>query len=218
MSLCSGSESQEPVRSAPSAPNPESNYAAAMDAAWRFLSFRPRSEAEVRRRLMRRFPPELVERLITALLGMNYVNDEEFALRWRKHRERFHPRGRRMLQRELVRFGVAREVVDQALEGLDEGQDAYRAVSKLAPKLISRGCSQEELQHRLYPYLQRRGFGYPVARDTVNRLWQELAPHPLDGKINADADTQETIETEKGIEPTAGQLQQNGQLYTSNHS
>jgi len=187
----SGSECREPAReptqsSVPSS-RPESDYSAAVDAACRFLSFRPRSEAEVRRRLMRRFPAELVNRVIEALRNKNYLDDEEFARRWRLDRERFHPRGRQVLKRELSRLGVAREVIDQALVGMEEEKNAYRAGLKLAVRLLSKDCTQEDLSRKLYPYLQRRGFAYSLARDTVNRLWLELAPQPLDGEINSGA-------------------------------
>ena len=92
-----------------------------------------------------------------------------------------------MLQRELSRFGVAGEVIDQALLGMEEEENAYRAGLKLAVKLMSRDCTQEALGRKLYPYLQRRGFAYSLARDTLNRLWLELAPQPLDGEINSGA-------------------------------
>ncbi|MFB3097304.1 MAG: regulatory protein RecX [Dehalococcoidia bacterium] len=187
----SGSERREPAReptqsSVPSS-RPESDYSAAVDAACRFLSFRPRSEAEVRRRLMRRFPAELVNRVIEVLRNTNYLDDEEFARRWRLDRERFHPRGRQVLKRELSRFGVAREVIDRALVGMEEEENAYRAGLKVAVRLMSKDCTQEDLSRKLHPYLQRRGFAYSLARDTVNRLWLELAPQPLDGEINSGA-------------------------------
>ena len=184
-----GSECREPGEEAAqsNASESESSLAAAMDAACHFLSFRPRSEAEVRRRLARRFPAELVDRVIDALRSKNYLNDEEFARRWLLDRERFHPRGSRALERELSRFGIDREVIDQALAGLDEGENAYRAGLKLAEKLVSRGCTLEDLRRKLYPYLQRRGFAYSLARETVDRLWQELAPQPLDGEVNSGA-------------------------------
>jgi len=155
-----------------------------VDAACHFLSFRSRSEAEVRRRLTRRFPPELVDRVIEALRNKKYLDDEEFAQRWRLQRERFQPRGRRLLQRELARFGVAPELIDQALVGMDDEENAYRAGRKLAVKLMSRDGTQDALYRKLHPYLERRGFAYSLARYTVNRLWLELAAQPLDGEIN----------------------------------
>jgi len=176
---------RDPTQSSVPSSRPESVYSAAVDAACRFLSFRPRSEAEVRRRLMRRFPAELVDQVIEDLRSKNYLNDEEFARRWRSNRERFHPRGRQMLQRELSRLGVAREVIDHALLGMEEEENAYRAGLKVAIRLMSKNCTQEDLSRKLYPYLQRRGFAYSLARDTVVRLWLELTPQPLDGEINA---------------------------------
>ena len=175
----------EPSQSRDSRGGSESGYAAAVDAACHFLSFRPRSEAEVRRRLTRRFPPELVDRVIESLRSKKYLDDEEFARRWRLQRERFQPRASRALQRELAGFGVAREVIDQALLGLDDEENAYRAGLKLAVQLVSGDCTQEVLYRKLYPNLQRRGFAYSLARDTVRRLWLELAAHPLDGEINS---------------------------------
>ena len=119
----SGSEcrksDREPSQSSAPPSGLESGYAAALNKACHFLSFRPRSEAEVRRRLTRRFPLDVVDRVIETLGNWGYLDDQEFARRWRSDRERFHPQGRRMLQRELSRFGVAREVIDQALEGMD---------------------------------------------------------------------------------------------------
>ena len=64
---------------------PESGYHTAVDAASRFLSYGPRSQAEVRRRLSRRFPQELVDTVKEALRHKNYLNDEEFARQWRIH-------------------------------------------------------------------------------------------------------------------------------------
>ena len=73
----SGSECREsdrdPTQSSVPSSRPESVYSAAVDAACCFLSFRPRSEAEVRRRLMRRFPAELVDHVIEDLRSKNYV-------------------------------------------------------------------------------------------------------------------------------------------------
>ena len=176
---------RELTGSSPAQAGADAAFAGAMGAACNFLSLRPRSEDEVRRRLTRRFSPELVERVIETLRGKNYLDDEEFARRWRFDRERFHPRGRRLLQRELSRFGVKQEVIDQALEGLEDGENAYQAGHKLAVRLMTKDCTREFLFHKLCPYLQRRCFAYSLARETVNRLWQELAPQPLDGEINS---------------------------------
>src|SRR5262249_18336159 len=68
------------------------------DAALRFLASRPRSRAEVRRRLLRRQPnwperwPEVVERVLARLERIQLLDDRAFAEFWVEQRERFSPR------------------------------------------------------------------------------------------------------------------------------
>ena len=101
----------------------------ALDAALRFLSYRPRSEAEVRRRLARRFPGPSVDNAIATLREQGLLDDAAFAQFWRQNRERSRPKGASAMKWELLRMGVSREVADDALEGLDEDENAYRAAS-----------------------------------------------------------------------------------------
>ena len=158
----------------------EPSFATAVGAACRFLSFRPRSEAEVRRRLTLRFPPELVDRVVEVLRNKKYLDDDEFAGRWRLNRERFHPRSRRVMERELSKLGVARDVIDRALAGSMDKKNAYQAGLKIAVRQMSMNLTREDLGRKLYPYLLRRGFAYSVAREAVKSLWEDLALQPLD--------------------------------------
>jgi regulatory protein len=87
-----------------------------LDAAARFLEARPRSEDEVRRKLLRLgYRPELVEDAVTRLLSVGYLDDEAFAQAWVESRDRAHPRGERALRQELRLKGVDREVADAVL-------------------------------------------------------------------------------------------------------
>ena len=150
-------------------------YLAAMNAALRFLSYRPRSEAEVRRRLARRFEPSIIESAVAFLKENRYLDDAAFAQLWRRSRERSRPKGPRVLEQELRRFGVSREIIAETLEDFDAGDNAYRAGRKAAEKLINKGSNSEEFRRKIGARLQRRGFDYGVVSETVNRLWQELA-------------------------------------------
>ena len=141
-------------------------------AALRFLSCRPRSEAEVRRRLSGRCPPDLVDRVMTTLREQGFLDDAAFARYWRENRERHRPKGQIMLRQELLRLGVPRDTVGVALEGFDAAGNAYRAGGKLARRLAQ--SNYLEYRHRMSAYLQRRGFSGTVVRETVERLWREL--------------------------------------------
>ena len=150
-------------------------YSQALNAALRFLSYRPRSEAEVRRRLSRRYFPPIIDRVILFLQQNRYLDDAAFAQLWRRGREQRRPRGRRALQQELRQLGVEREVIEEALEGFDAPANAYKAGQKLAARLVDKDAALDLFRHKVGAHLQRRGFEYSVVTETVNRLWQELA-------------------------------------------
>ena len=88
----------------------------AYDRALRFLSFRPRSQAEVRRNLLAAgLDAELVEATLARLAAQGYLDDAEFARFWVENRQQFRPKGSVALRGELRQRGVAAETVDAAL-------------------------------------------------------------------------------------------------------
>lgn len=159
-----------------------------LDAALRLLSYRPRAEAELRRRLLRRFLAEEVESAIQALKSQGYLDDAAFARFWRENREQFRPRSGRAIRSELLRLGVSREAIDEALEGLDEEENALRAGRKVL--LTFRETDYATFEKKLGNYLRRRGFGFALVQSVVRRLWNESA-YPLDGDIEGEEEKEE---------------------------
>jgi regulatory protein len=164
----------------------DSTFKEARDAAFRLLSYRDRSEAEVRRRLLRSYNTEIVERVLDSLRQHQLLDDETFAQQWRKSREQHRPRAQRIVRQELLHLGVSSEVVHTALEGFDDEANAYQAGVKLAQRLIAKECSAEEFRRRLWVHLQRRGFSYGQVKDTIRRLWDELGTDFLHRQQDAE--------------------------------
>jgi regulatory protein len=108
------------------------------------------------------------------------LDDVAFARSWRQSRERQRPKGALALRWELRRKGVEGEIIDQALEGLDEEENAYRAATKAVPSTT--GVDLLALRRKLIPYLRRRGFGAQTAERALHRFWEELSD-PHDGDI-----------------------------------
>jgi regulatory protein len=148
------------------------------DAALRFLASRPRSRAEVRRRLLRRQPNrperalEVVERVLARLERMHLIDDREFASFWVEQRERFSPRAAYAIGQELRVRGVDRDTVDAAVDAEHDAERALEAGRQKARTLTR--LDFPTFRARLGPFLLRRGFGYGITRDTVNALWEEL--------------------------------------------
>lgn len=148
-----------------------------LDAAVRFLTPRPRSRAEVRRRLLRPHPkrstptPDAVERILDRLEQLGLLSDRDFADFWVENRERFSPRSARALSQELRQRGVDRETVDSVA---DPERDEERALAAGRQKLRSlAGADYETFRSRLGSFLMRRGFSYGIARSALRQLWEE---------------------------------------------
>ena len=145
-----------------------------LTAALRYLSYRPRTVREVERRLEGRFTAPVVEKTVNYLKDLKYLDDASFCAQWIGSRERRRPRGSRALRQELRRLGVEQQLVDEALEGIDETASACNAGRKQATKLVAKGITSREFHEKLTPFLQRRGFGYGTTREAANLLWSEL--------------------------------------------
>ncbi|MEP0804188.1 MAG: RecX family transcriptional regulator [Chloroflexota bacterium] len=144
----------------------------ALQQALLFLSYRARSEAEIRRNLRKHEIPEaVIEETLERLRRDGMANDSQFAQAWVENRNTFRPRSRRMLALELRQKGLDDEAAKSALEGVDDEALAYEAARKRAARL--RGLEWSEFKIKLSGFLARRGFSYPVILPIVTRVWNE---------------------------------------------
>jgi len=143
----------------------------AFDSALYYLGYRPRSEAELKRRLARQYDETIVGETVAKLREYGYLDDQAFAQFWAESRTSFSPRSSRMIRWELRRKGVDDETAAEAVAGIDDEEEAYRAAQKKARTL--RMADYDTFNQRLGGFLQRKGFGFGVAKRVVNRLWAE---------------------------------------------
>jgi regulatory protein len=149
------------------------NFQRCLNAALHYLSYRPRSESELRERLYRRnFDEESIGRVVARLEELGLVDDMEFAQFWQDNRQAFSPRSSSLTRLELRRKGVAEEVISQVVTPASDGEGAYRAALGKARRLPV--SDYQSFRRRLGEYLRRRGFSYGVINNTVQQLWQEM--------------------------------------------
>jgi len=143
-----------------------------LTAAFHFLSYRPRSEAELRQRLNRRgFDGDNVAAVTAKLKEQGLVDDLAFAQFWKDNRESFRPRSQRLTRLELRQKGVAEEIIERVAAQVDDEASAYRAAIAKSRRLST--ADYDGFRRRLGEYLKRRGFGYGLIKPTVERVWQE---------------------------------------------
>jgi regulatory protein len=144
----------------------------AYQRALHFLSYRPRSEAEIQRNLRKHdLPEEVIQAVLDRLRDQTLVNDQEFAAQWVENRAAFRPRGKKALASELSQKGVSRQIIDHVLEEVDEEAMARKLARKKLPRVSH--LDREEFFKKLYGYLSRKGFHYSLCNQLVNQLWEE---------------------------------------------
>jgi regulatory protein len=143
-----------------------------LDAALRYLSYRPRSEWEIMKHLEKKgFAPSSVGAVLLSLREKKLVDDVAFAEFWKTNRESFSPRSRAMLRSELRRKGIAQDIIAEVIQGVDEEASACEAASKRAKRFAT--SDYDNFCRGLMTFLRQRGFNHEVAQQTVNHLWKE---------------------------------------------
>ncbi|HEX5021347.1 MAG TPA: regulatory protein RecX [Candidatus Binatia bacterium] len=137
--------------------------------ALRYLGYRPRSEAEVRRCLSRRgCAPGAVDSVIEKLRSLHYLNDGTFARNWALGRAQGRGYGPRRIEQELKSKGVGQSLIRDALREtfveVDETAQAKRLLTK-----HFKGCdfTEPKTLRRAVGFLQRRGYGSKVVFDLL---------------------------------------------------
>jgi len=154
--------------------------AKAYDQAVRFLAVRPRSVWEVRQKLERyrsRQKESLAEAHIDwvteKLLAQGYLNDEEFARFWVEQRNQFKPLAPRALRYELLRKGIPENTIESVLDGAVDAESAALQAARSKARRMQR-LNEEDFRKKMAAFLQRRGFSWPVVRDVLDKLQQEM--------------------------------------------
>ena len=154
------------------------------ERALNFLSYRPRSEDEVRRNLRKKnVEDEVIEDVIERLAHAGLVNDEEFARYWVDNRQEFRPRGVRALRYELRQKGVPDAIVTQALESVDE-EAAVRRVAKAGARRFGH-LDASGFRRKFGAFLARRGFSYAIIVPLIQEMLASGSgspPSQIDGE------------------------------------
>jgi len=165
--------------------------AQAYDRAVSFLSFRPRSTAEIRRNLAdKETPDEVIEIVIARLVEQGYADDVAFARFWVANRMEFKPLSTRALRYELREKGIATDTIDEALAEIDPTEAAYRAAKDKARRLS--GSTKPDFRKKVGGLLARRGFNYDTARTVIDQLIEDLTEE--DARFFLSKDEQDDLE------------------------
>lgn len=146
----------------------ESEQGKWFDKTLNLLSYRLRSEWELRDYLKRKdCPPEIIEKILNKLSVNGYVNDEQFARRWVENRRLLKATSRRRLAQELKQKRISNEIIDKVLAD-DKAETDEREVLRA---LVERKRARYPDKLKLMQYLARQGYSY----DDIKSVLSEAA-------------------------------------------
>lgn len=149
----------------------EDSYHKARDAAMRFLARRKYSMREMRTRLERKgCDPAAADRVIDHLRSIALLDDADFARAYVRDRRNLRPAGRRVLEIELRKRGIAREIISTVLRELADDASEELSARLLAARYLPRVARLEPAakRSRLYQFLLRRGYDPDAIRRVLS--------------------------------------------------
>lgn len=133
-----------------------------------YVSFRPRSGKEIHEYLLKRVKGDTEEYIRMAedrLKELGYINDATYAKRFIESRNRSRPKGKKLIQLELLRKGISREIIEK-IDGPTDSELALKVVQKKYS--LWRKLPMLEQKKKLFGLLQRRGFASSVIFQAID--------------------------------------------------
>jgi len=144
----------------------------AKDAAFKLLSFRMRSIAEMRKRLKEKsFSQIEIDHVIDKLTKLNYLNDVEFGKAFVKEKIKNKKIGPKAIKSELFPHQLSPDFVDELIESIYKKYKINDLITfHLKRKKIKKNTQMNKSDlSRLNNYLLRKGFEW----DNINGLYVE---------------------------------------------
>lgn len=127
----------------------------------------------------RGIPDDVAEHVLERFQDVGLIDDQAFANAWVESRHRGRGLARRALAQELRMRGVDAELVSEAVEQLDPGQEEETARLLVERKLrASRGLDRDRRVRRLAGMLARKGYPEGLALRVVRRALEQEGEDP----------------------------------------
>lgn len=142
--------------------------AKAYNAALGQLSYRRRSRRELADYLKRKeYDEKISASVIRRLEDLGLIDDAAFASAWIADRQLLRPRSRRTLQTELIKKGIERDAIADALSQISEDSQLDALTDLIERKRRQSAYADPQ---KLMAFLARQGYGYDQIKKALARL------------------------------------------------
>lgn len=137
------------------------------------LDRRLHSEKELRDKLKKDYPSEVIDEAIEILKGLNLIDDSKFALAFASDRKSFSKKGPYIVAAELSQKGVSREIISEAIESVfSDREEQLETAIRLILKYESE-IDTPNGKRKAYALLARRGFESSVINAAIRSVERE---------------------------------------------
>ena len=152
--------------------DPQARLQRALDAGYRHLGKRDRTEAEVRRHLAAKdFDEPSIDGAVEALIRQGYLDDARYAKTFAEDRRALDDWGPERIERRLLALGIAPELVGSAVRDRDAAGELEAAVALLHRRFREIPATDRE-RERALGMLARKGYALDLAYDAVRAFTQ----------------------------------------------
>lgn len=144
------------------------------DYAYTLLSYRDRSEYELKRRLFEKgFHSEVIGEALTFLKDQGLVDDRNFVKKWVDNIIMSRPMGKMKvvydMRQKRVNEDIIKEVCDEKL-GFETETFLARTAAEKRMNVLT-GYSQDVIRKRLHTFLRNRGFNFEIIRELMKEYF-----------------------------------------------
>lgn len=135
--------------------------------ALHLLNQMDRTEEQLRTKLKQGlYTDDMIDRAIAYVKSFGYIEDRGYAKRFILSRQ--DSKSRKEIYAKLCQKGIAKEIIERAMEECYEEDEELTAIRKLVEKkrFDARNATDSERQ-KMYGYLARKGFSYDSIRQVI---------------------------------------------------
>ena len=158
------------------------NFKPLLNKAYRFLSYRSRSEKEIRDYLEKKskklkFDSEenknlIIEKAVEKLKEQKFLDDFEFTRQWINSRNKIKPKSIKFIFYELKQKGITREMAEEVLQddSVELISDLEKAMALAEKKIVRyKNDDPEKIYIKLARFLAYKGFDYTTIKRVIDQ-------------------------------------------------
>jgi len=140
-----------------------------------FLSFRPRSEKEIRDYLAKKkVSEEVSQKIIAKLKEYKFVDDFEFTKWWIEQRTRIKPKSWWTIKFELKQKGISSELIENSEIETPNDLETAKKLAEKKLRSISNKEDKQKTKEKLGRFLASKGFDWGIIRKSIDDVLSEI--------------------------------------------